>query len=669
MACVVVAEDNVDHQRVIAEVVRRLGHEVVVAGDGRAGLAAVAQHRPALVIADVDMPLLDGLQLCRAIHDDPGLTGTPVVLITAFLPPGDAQLAAAGAEAVISKPFGVRDLVAALSPYLGEEPPPVPEQALRPAGPGQPSGALGAGAPQFVDALLDSLDTGVAACDTAGRLVAFNRALTGFFGTDGAAVPLRDWPRRFALRHHDGTPLLPHELPLLRALTGENVRHADVVAVDRHDRPRWYAINAQPVHDPAGTLLGAVAAVHDVTPEVRARQYQVCKTEVLKVLAGSPDTATAAGQMLHAVGSSLGWPYLRLWLVDEVTDVLRPVADYTAPGEPAPPLPGTFARGEGMAGLCWERGEPVWVADIHAADSPVVPAVADVAIYRAAGAVPVRSGSRVTGVLTFFTYVAQEPEPALGVLLAGIAGNIGAYLDRRRAEELTLHLAATTDEYIALVGHELRTPLTSIGSYIDLIAESADDTTIGDVRDMLEVIQRNNDRLRAIVERLLDLAALQSGHAGMARAEVDLAAIVSAAADAVRDAAGERRMTVAVEISGPITVRGDAERLRQVVDNLLDNALKFSPDGATVETVLRADGNVAVLAVTDPGIGIPPEARPYLFRQLFRADNARHTGLPGAGLGLALSRLVVERHHGTITLDSHHESGTTVVVRLPRTSA
>src|SRR3712207_1848620 len=114
MASVVVAEDNVEHRRAIAEVVRRLGHEVAVAADGRTGLAAVVEHRPDLVIADVDMPDLDGLQLCRAIHEDPRLATIPVVLVTAYLPPTDSRMASAGAAAVVRKPFSVKELTDAV---------------------------------------------------------------------------------------------------------------------------------------------------------------------------------------------------------------------------------------------------------------------------------------------------------------------------------------------------------------------------------------------------------------------------------------------------------------------------------------------------------------------------------------------------------------------------
>jgi len=649
MASVLVVEDNPDHQRAIAEVVRRLGHEVLLADDGRAGLAAVAEHRPDLVVADVDMPHLDGLEMCRMLRDAPESSGVPVVLVTAYLPPSDPELSAVGAAAVVAKPFSVQELTRTLRPYL-----------TRDAG---PAGAPATGS--FADALLHSLDVGVAACDAGGRLVVVNRVLRDLFGDDTQDVPLEEWPQRLLLRHHDGTPLTAAELPLRRALGGEEVRNADLLVQDRAGRRHWFDVNARPLRDAEGAVIGAVAAVHDVTGEHRSRQYERCKTRVLEALAASPETTRAGDAMVRAIGESLHWEYVRLWLIDEVTERLRPAATYTAEGERPLPVPASFTRGQGLAGQCWEEARLLWVPDIHAPGSPVLPEVAASTDHRAAGGVPVRSGDRVTGVLTFFSRSPQEPEPALAVLLTGIAGTIGAFLEQRRAEELSLHLAAATDEYIALVGHELRTPLTSIGAYTELIAHSADDTPVGEIRPLLDVVERNNVRLRQIVDQLLDLAALESGHADVATADVDLAAVVAAAVRAGSAAARDRRIAIDLEAPDVLRISGDARRLQQMVEALVDNAVKFSPDGATVSVRLAADADAAVLTVADTGSGVPPEDQPRVFRRLYRAGNARHHGVPGAGLGLALSRAVVERHHGTIVLSTRQPAGTTVTVRLP----
>jgi signal transduction histidine kinase len=224
-----------------------------------------------------------------------------------------------------------------------------------------------------------------------------------------------------------------------------------------------------------------------------------------------------------------------------------------------------------------------------------------------------------------------------------------------------LHLAASTDEYIALAGHELRTPLTSISTYADLIAESPDDTRVGEIRELLDVVVRNNARLRALVDDLLDLAALESGHTALAAAPVDLADVVRDAVDAAEPS------PVAIEVLLPerLTVTGDADRLRQVVGHLLRNAVGYSPDGSTVTVALSTVEGCAELTVADAGMGVPAGEQDQVFRRLYRGGNARHGGPTGAGLGLALCRVVVERHHGTITLQPRRPRGTTVTVRLP----
>jgi PAS domain S-box-containing protein len=634
----VVAEDNLDHQRVIAEVVRRLGHQVIVAGDGAEGLRVVREHRPALLIADVDMPRMTGLELCAAVRQH-----TPVVLITAYLLPQDPRLAGTGALGVIGKPFSVPALTEALRRHLAAV-------AERP----EPGAML--------DAVLESLDTGVVIFDAQGRLIIANRAMRERLGEDEPGAPLGAVGRRMDTRLADGSPLLEDRWPVSVALRGQSVDHVDMQARDPVGRLHFYTVNARPVRAGDGTVVAAVGAAHDVTARHRTRQYEECRNEVLKVLAIDPDGPDAPDRILAAIGATLGWPHLRLWLVDEVTDLLRPAAVHTGPGESLVPTPTSIARGQGLAGRCWDLAELVWVPDLRAPDSPLPKQVTETA-YESGGAVPVRSGDRVIGALTFLTRSRQEADPALGMLLTVVGAVIGALLEHRRAELLALHLAAATDEYMALAGHELRTPLTSIGSYIDLIAELPGDTPLGEVRDLFEVVHRNSARLRVLIDKLLDVAALESGHLPLATGPVDLAAVVD---DAVGATSSDRGVAVEVARRDEVTVPGDRDRLRQVVDALLSNAVKFSPSDETVTVSLADQGDRAELTVADTGVGIPAAEQAKLFRRLYRGGNARHTGVSGSGLGLALCRVVVERHGGSILLTSHESTGTKVVVRLPK---
>jgi PAS domain S-box-containing protein len=655
VATVLIAEDNPDHRKVMIEVVHRLGHRATVADDGRAALLAAIRRRPDLVVADLDMPQLDGLQLCRALREESALADVPVVLVTALSLDAQRDLTECAGVTVLQKPFGLEELARAVTGRL-TAPAEVDVRRRLPVG--------SADDQAFAEALLDNVDTGIAACDNDGRFLFYNQSLQDFFGPGSAGVRVTEWAKRFGLRDHDGRPLRSDELPIVRALAGETVQHAGMLATDQQGRQHWLELNAQPVRDRHDAIIGATVAVQDITTSHQARVYETCKTAVLQALTDGTDAAAAREAAVRAVGTCLRWSYVRLWLLDPVTDRLRSDATYTATGEQPLPLPETFARGEGLAGQCWQRGELIWVPDIHTADSPVLPQVRAGTTFRAAGAVPVRAGEQVIGAMTYFSQDPQEPEPGLAVLLAGIADNIGAHLQQHRADNLAHHLAAVTDEYIALAGHELRTPLTSITAYSELLAETPD--LPADVREMVDVVERNSRQLRRLIDQLLELAGLDSGHIRVADDEVDLSTVVGEAVDGMRESAANRDITIGTEAPAGLLVRGDAHRLRQVVVSLLDNAVKFSPEGSTVMACLTEDDSAAVLAVIDRGIGLPANRTADLFRRLHRGDNARHTHRPGNGLGLALCRTIVNHHRGTIVLSPNEAAGTTATVRLPK---
>jgi len=503
----------------------------------------------------------------------------------------------------------------------------------------------------------------VIAFDAAGRMILSNRAMRDALGLAEPGAPLSAVGRQVDVRLGDGSALPEEHWPVSLALRGQDVDAVALLATDPEGRERCYDVNARPIRDETGAVVAAVSAAHDTTAERRSRKYEDCKNAVLCELAANPDAADTADRVLSAIGTTLGWSYLRLWLVDEVTERLRPVGMYADAEHRPLPLPASLGPGEGLAGRCWQTGELIWVPDLVVSDVTMLPKVAAATGYRSGGSVPVRSGDRVIGSIIFLSRARQEADPALGVLLTALAAMMGVIVEHRRAEGLSRHLAAVTDEYMALAGHELRTPLTSIGSYIDLIAETPDDTPFGEVRDLFEVVHRNSSRLRDLVDKLLDVAALESGHMPMADGPVDLAAVVGAA---TRDAPGERGITLETVRLDELTVPGDRDRLRQVVDALLSNAIKFSPSDAAVTVSLTDTGETAVLTIADIGVGIPASEQAKLFNRLYRGGNARHTGIPGSGLGLALCRVVVERHRGNIALSSHEASGTTVTVRLPQ---
>jgi signal transduction histidine kinase len=269
----------------------------------------------------------------------------------------------------------------------------------------------------------------------------------------------------------------------------------------------------------------------------------------------------------------------------------------------------------------------------------------------------------VVGVLALYADTLDEDRVALIAHLVGVAAHVGHYLERRRAEELALELARTKDDFLALVGHELRTPLTSITTYAQLLADNPDSWST-DGPQLIGVIRRNTDSLTAIINDLLDLAGLESGNITIRPVDTDLADLVREAVDAVRAGAARRRLDLDVELPVRLPLHGDPQRLRQMLDNVLSNAVKYSHEGGSVTVRLGTEAGVATLSVADTGIGIPFDERERLFQRFFRSSTARNSGVPGTGLGLVVTRAIVERHGGRITA-IHNEPGTTMVIRLP----
>jgi signal transduction histidine kinase len=244
---------------------------------------------------------------------------------------------------------------------------------------------------------------------------------------------------------------------------------------------------------------------------------------------------------------------------------------------------------------------------------------------------------------------------------------VGAiYVDisrQKRVEDELRELDRLKGEFVATVSHELRTPLTSISGYAELLL-------VGDVdeqqRRMVEVIDRNSRRLLTLVEDLLTLSRVDSGALARMDEAVDLAELVESAASVLSpalDAAGVRVETLVAP--GLPAVLGNRSQLERVLLNLMSNALKFSDSGAAIVVRAQLVADDLQLSVEDTGMGIPAEEHPQLFTRFFRTAEARRRAIQGTGLGLAVVREIVERHHGAVGVRSALGQGTTMTVSLP----
>jgi signal transduction histidine kinase/CHASE3 domain sensor protein len=221
------------------------------------------------------------------------------------------------------------------------------------------------------------------------------------------------------------------------------------------------------------------------------------------------------------------------------------------------------------------------------------------------------------------------------------------------------------DEFVATVSHELRTPLTSIRGFVELLQAGEGGTLSPDQRRFLAVVDRNSERLLHLVGDLLLIAELDAQTLRLDLEQLDLAEVAVDAVESARPSAEEAGLQLELFIDDAPSVRGDRARLAQLADNLVSNAIKFTPSGGLVEVSAGSRDGHATLAVRDSGPGMSPEELEQLFQRFYRTSRAAAQQMPGTGLGLAISRAIAEAHGGTITVASREGQGTTFTLELP----
>ncbi|GAA4602096.1 signal transduction histidine kinase [Actinoplanes octamycinicus] len=519
----------------------------------------------------------------------------------------------------------------------------------------------------FLGVLLQSLSVGVVACDASGRLVFVNRAMREVRGLplDGPVPENYAEVSEAVMTTPDMRPLRWEETPVMRALRGERVIAEDICVRLPGHPVRCFACTAQPIFDADNQLLGAVSVAHEVTALRRAERFRACHLAVEHVLKQAGTVQAAAPEVLRAVAVTLGWPCAELFLIDESAGGgLRSVGHWDTGGDAPDGFFGHVPRhGEGITGRVWATGRAIWVPDIGADLNLQTPHERDrvqICIQRGIRtvlAVPVQDGNTLLGVLTCYAGAEERHEDLLTVLMDGVAAQIGVFVALRRAEELARQLARAQNDFVDLVGHEMRTPLTSITANATILAEDAAGLD-HDGRRMARTIARNAAVLQRIAEALLDLAGLDSGHLALEKRRVDLAALVT-------DAISAARSVITTDLPDTLPLPADPDRLRQVLDDLLANAVKYSPPGAPIRVTLHSTDGWAELRIADTGIGTPESERDRVFDRFFRGSNVRHQGTHGSGLGLSLARAIIRLHGGTIRLAANDPTGTVVCVRLP----
>jgi len=222
-------------------------------------------------------------------------------------------------------------------------------------------------------------------------------------------------------------------------------------------------------------------------------------------------------------------------------------------------------------------------------------------------------------------------------------------------------LEKAKSEFVSMVSHELRTPLTSIHGFSEILATK--DMEPGKKQEFYRIILNESERLSRLITNLLNLSKIEAG-IELNREMVNLADLVEEDMEFFQSQTGEHELKYMGSSQLP-QVYGDQDRIHQVIKNLLSNAIKYSPAGGPVEVETGVEGKYVTIAVTDYGIGIPPDELPHIFERFRRVENKELSGITGTGLGLAIVKHLVELHGGKITVRSEPGQGSTFTVFIP----
>jgi two-component system, OmpR family, phosphate regulon sensor histidine kinase PhoR len=455
---------------------------------------------------------------------------------------------------------------------------------------------------------------------------------------------------------------------LEQAARGEVVQDRETERLGKNGRRLEVSLTVSPVTDPDGNVVGAATIARDISDRKRTWRYLSAQYRATRVLADAPEIGQIGGRVLPIVCDSGRWTCGAYWAASAHGSELRCEATWVAPHVRAPILPVS-------SGAAWEPrpsdgldplGEPVWVTEIEPG-SPV-PCAEHAALGSLSTALwmPVQTNGRLHGAFEFFDRCERREDKELLSVLTAIASQIGNYVDRKRAEQET---ERTKNEFLGLVSHELRTPLTSIIGYTELLAEVEGNRLSGQGGRFLEVIRRNAHRELRLVGDLLLLVRIQAGSFAIEPGRTDLRQVVEQAIEAARPTAERHGVELHLQAGAAPECEADAHRLGQVVDNLLTNAIKFSPGGGEVGVRVGRHNGTATIEVQDTGMGIPPDERERLFERLYRAKGATAMQIPGTGLGLSIVKAIVDAHGGAVGVESEEGVGTTFRVELPLRSA
>jgi PAS domain S-box-containing protein len=532
------------------------------------------------------------------------------------------------------------------------------------------------------EAMIAGMSDGVLLVDGEGRTVFINPAGQRLLGTSEVGVPVTRQAEAYRLRNEHGRMLDPQGLPAAQALSTGRAVH-DVTILISRDETVAVSMSATPLHED-GQTSGVVVTFRDITERRALEEQMQVQAERAQILAD-------AGAFF---ASNIDPTWVTQAIVERVAEVL---GDWSAviirSGDRDLSVASLYHRdmaslglawsyiyrqplivGEGIIGQVVSTGYPSLTTNVRTIADATNPGTYHPSPVKLASLLilPLRTRREVIGALII---AANDPDRAmtdeklpLAELLTERASlaieNARLYTEQVEARHKLEDLSRLKDEFLSIASHELRTPVTSIKGYTQLAKTLIKEGDLDTSEEYLDIALDQIDRMSRLILELLDVSRIETGRLEIRREPIPWAHFVRDVVHRHHTAVSDRRFHLSVPDDYKF-VNGDRDRLEQVLGNLLENAVKYSPEGSDVTVTVDDKGDALVTAVCDRGIGIPADELAQVFERFHRGRHVSSTNYGGLGLGLYITKQIVERHGGTIWVESKEGHGTSFFFSLP----
>ena len=484
-------------------------------------------------------------------------------------------------------------------------------------------------------AIVESSEDAIISKNLDGIITSWNQAAERVFGYEASEVIGQPISILIPAQRLDEEPAI-----LARLRRGERIDHYETVRQRKDGTLIDVALTVSPIKDDSGKTIGASKIVYDITARKRAEKEIRFQAHLLNAVEQAVVATDLEGRILYVnsfAESLFGW--------SSADAVGSNVIDLTSPKlsrKDASGILSVLRRGDSWSGELLVRRKDGSVFPAQVTDSPILNAAGE---------------------------------------LVGVVSVSADITERRRAEEETARLHASErearaqaekanalkDEFLATLSHELRNPLNVMLGYSEVMLRNEDLTSSPVLRHAIEVLRRNVLNQSVLVRDILDLSRLHTGKLSLNLETVSFTAAIANAIETVRSDAAAKSIELRVDVGDRLLfVVGDALRLEQIVWNLLNNAVKFTPSGGTVGIGLTIEDQDAVLKIKDTGEGIEAAFLPAVFEMFRQADARSNRKHGGMGIGLAIVRQLVELHGGSVTVASEGAGkGTEFRIAIP----